>query len=57
MRKVIQIKAVKNHVHDTVYALCDDGSIWYEQWNGHQLVWMKKPPIPQDNGDNHESSH
>lgn len=53
MRKPIQIAAVPSSDTEgayqtnaeTLYALCDDGSIW---WYVHGDEWSLLPPIPQD---------
>lgn len=66
MRTPIQIVVIPSNSseyqlqngHDNVYVLCDDGTIWFETRDAqHNPIWAQKPPIPQDNGDNHESSH
>ena len=55
MRRVIQLVVCKHEHMERVYALCDDGTIWSEEWDGKgQLIWVKKPDIPQDLvGDGH----
>lgn len=41
MRKIIQIASVE----ESLYALCDDGSVWYMGFRGD---WIDVKPIPQD---------
>lgn len=55
MRKIIQIAAVHAPFDeegavpaaDRLYALCDDGSVWYTQWS-QQLRphWVRLADIP-----------
>lgn len=46
MRKIIQI-AVCGH-DPVLFALCDDGSVWHQEWTGkHPALWVKEPEIPQ----------
>jgi hypothetical protein len=40
-RKVVQITG-----DDSLYALCDDGTIWFRVW-GDPEQWQLQPPIPQ----------
>ena len=46
-RKVVQISAVDN----TIYALCDDGTIWcWYKWDASDAktyIWKQIMPIPQ----------
>lgn len=59
MRRPVQIVVCKIENTEYVHALCDDGTIWHEMWNGSQLIWVKKPDIPNDLvGDGHfEQEH
>ena len=66
MRKPVQMVVIPSNGHphklrngeDNVYVLCDDGTIFFETRDAqHNSIWVQKPPIPQENGDNHESSH
>jgi hypothetical protein len=55
-RKVIQIAAAAYGVGeqiggvDTVYALCDDGSVWWYEFASHP-EWSRMKPIPQGDDD------
>ncbi len=45
-RKIIQIAASEDSNWTTVFALCNDGTVWQcETPNG---VWKQYPQIPQD---------
>ncbi|HMV01681.1 MAG TPA: hypothetical protein PLJ37_01005 [Chitinophagales bacterium] len=53
MRKPIHISVIplgSNYINDEViYALCDDGTIWYTSITGTvDYSWTKVNPIPQD---------
>jgi len=52
MRKVIQIVAVPEDInfYHSMYALCDDGTMWNTSWlpSGEQQSWLQVAPIPQD---------
>jgi hypothetical protein len=41
-RKIIQILINDDNC---VYALCDDGTVWFESFENE--VWLACPPIPQ----------
>ena len=43
MRKIIQV--VRGN--DTIYALCDDGSLWFRDFGKTGTVWVKMDGIPQ----------
>lgn len=45
MRKIIQIVACGEDA--TLFALCDDGSVWHQQIANNTVVWVKEPDIPQ----------
>lgn len=50
-RKIIQIAATSvEDEADIVYALCDDGSLWWTHphWIGEQDTWRKASDIPQE---------
>lgn len=56
MRKVIQISAIGGEMTDTVYALCDDGSIFYHyNHSQHGERWIELTPIPQTEAHKGES--
>ncbi len=47
MRKIIQIAVCGDD--PVLFALCDDGSVWHQEWHGeHPVKWVKEPDIPQD---------
>lgn len=47
MRKIIQIAVCGDD--PVLFALCDDGSVWHQEWTGqHPVKWVKEPDIPQD---------
>lgn len=46
-RKIVQISAVVIEDVAHCYALCDDGSLWWEGFNSKN-VWNRLPDIPQD---------
>lgn len=47
MRKIIQIAVYGDD--PVLFALCDDGSVWHQEWAGkHPALWVKEPDIPQD---------
>lgn len=45
MRKPIQIAVSEADTHQTMFVLCDDGTIWV--FNDHGQ-WVEMPAIPQD---------
>jgi hypothetical protein len=48
-RKPVQIAAVPDTEahYETLYALCDDGSVWFLSQPGlTDAVWRPLPPIP-----------
>jgi hypothetical protein len=52
-RKIIQIAASQTESGDDIityslYALCDDGTVWDYRWEGMNSHWMKMADIPQD---------
>jgi len=49
MRKIIQISSSEIDRDTTIFALCEDGTVWeaYKEV-GHGYSWDKLPPIPQD---------
>lgn len=52
MRKIVQISAVEPTPYNqaaepTVYALCDDGSVFYGTWKNFEFSWHQLPAIPQ----------
>lgn len=49
MRKIIQIAARSDgpDYGPLLYALCDDGSVWFKI-PGKDSAWESFPPIPQD---------
>lgn len=56
MRKIIQIEAIPEGegTYAGVFALCDDGEIFYSRGNS-KSEWVRLPKIPQD-GDKNESN-
>jgi len=52
MRKPVQIATVSLNSDysdsDIIYALCDDGTIWFTAVKSGDYVWSKVNPIPQD---------
>lgn len=57
MRRIIQIAATPDTTdrYVTMYALCDDGTVWNIAWDmrGVPTKWSPVPPVPQD-GDEEE---
>lgn len=54
-RKIIQITQAPHVDYGNsqfLYALCDDGTVWFQEWDGDsqngRSVWRKVAPIPQD---------
>lgn len=56
-RKVIQIAATADPgaTSDLLYALCDDGTLWWiePQLRGDKDIWRKVRDVPQEEN-NHE---
>lgn len=51
MRKIIQISADGHHDAPSVFALCDDNTVWSCWLNPRTQntpLWHKLPDIPQD---------
>lgn len=53
MRKIIQIAiepATERYDYTTMYALCDDGSVWFMNVVDDQKIWRPSPSIwqPED---------
>lgn len=46
MRKIIQIVACGEDA--TLFALCDDGSVWHQELKRGRVLWVKEDDIPQD---------
>lgn len=46
-RKIIQISIGSHSVSDTVFALCNDGTVWGIQTKLSYPKWEKLPAIPQ----------
>lgn len=48
-RKVIQMAAAANDIStsDSVYALCDDGTMWLGYWGKGGFQWSEIPDVPQ----------
>lgn len=52
MRKIIQISAVpvpntsQTQCHAYIFALCDDGTLWFRRDNGD--MWQRESDIPQE---------
>jgi hypothetical protein len=54
-RKIIQITAAQSDNSDndltySLYALCDDGTVWDYQWDGSNSRWVLMAKIPQEDG-------
>lgn len=48
MRKIIQIQttpAPNDESDDSIYALCNDGTVWW--WTAEAFHWVAIPEIPQ----------
>lgn len=55
MRKIIQISAVESTPHNqgaetTIFALCDDGTLFFGRWKNFEFSWSPLPNIPQGKG-------
>lgn len=52
MRKVVQISVIplgSDYMNDEViYALCDDGTMWFTSVTSDDYKWTKINSIPQD---------
>jgi hypothetical protein len=49
-RKIIQIAVVpEGHLPETVFALCNDGTVWILRFAG---PWCQLPDLPQDQPEN-----
>ena len=49
-RKIIQIAVTQDSTNDpaiTLFALCDDGTVWGSSEVYQWTSWKKLPPIPQ----------
>jgi hypothetical protein len=51
MRKIVQIVATATEGVDTVFALCDDGTVWAHCPQGDSDGWRRMPRIPQPPGE------
>lgn len=39
-RKIVQVSIdTGGGYRSSVYALCDDGTLWYGSWNGDKISW------------------
>jgi len=54
MRKIIQIVACGEDA--TLFALCDDGSVWHQGIENRSVFWVKEPDIPQEEEIAHKST-
>jgi hypothetical protein len=50
-RKIVQIAVAQGGDWPTLYALCDDGTLWRHQQPMAMTPtpWARVPPIPEDN--------
>jgi len=57
IRKIIQISATSDLENESIYALCDDGTLWFGYWKQTVMMWKQlNLPVLNNERDNERSN-